>query len=386
MQRNKRTRTITGTAAGLALAAMMLTGCSDDANGTSTTVDEAGLQRAIDRLEAASGVPEFTLDAPAFDMSKVDGKTIFSLPVTSSVPDIVRLSDTTRAIAESYGAKWVEFTNQGAPTDWNAGIDQAISQKVDVIFLSSLPPEAIVPSLQKAKAAGIPVVLGQSTPYDDLSADLKALITNTVNRDFIQGAELEADWVIAETEGKANVVLLTTLEVNSSQPMIDAFTEEFEKNCPDCTMKVTKVLAADWPTKIPSEVVSEIRKNPGLNAVVPMYDAMASYAASGIQQAAATGKVMIGTFNGSPPVLKMLQEADTVMMDAGESYEWAAHAIMDQLGRVLTGAPQIPGGDAQIPLRVFTDDNVDETGTPPVAEKGYGDSFIAGYEALWSGE
>jgi ribose transport system substrate-binding protein len=43
------------------------------------------------------------------------------------------------------------------------------------------------------------------------------------------------------------------------------------------------------------------------------------------------------------------------------------------------------GGDEKLALRLFSDANIHETGTPPDGTKGYGNAFEAGYQSLWGG-
>jgi len=103
----------------------------------------------------------------------------------------------------------------------------------------------------------------------------------------------------------------------------------------------------------------------------------------GIQLAGATGKVRISSFNGPPFVLKMMQDADVVKMDVGENPSQVGYAVVDQIGRILSGQGPIASGDEGIQLRVFTKANVTEAGTPPELGKGYGDSFVQNYMKLW---
>jgi ribose transport system substrate-binding protein len=79
----------------------------------------------------------------------------------------------------------------------------------------------------------------------------------------------------------------------------------------------------------------------------------------------------------------MMQDADVVRMDVGENPAQVGYAVVDQVGRILTGAGPIASGDEGIPLRVFTRTNVNEAGTPAELGKGYGDAYTAGYLKLW---
>ena len=117
----------------------------------------AGVAYAKQQLAASTAVPTFKLKAPAFDMSKIKGKVIFSFPLTSAVPYVVAVDKQAADVVQKYGAKWVEYTNQGTPNEWTAGINQAINTKADVIILGSgiACPDPAGP-IKKAKAAGIP--------------------------------------------------------------------------------------------------------------------------------------------------------------------------------------------------------------------------------------
>jgi hypothetical protein len=51
--------------------------------------------------------------------------------------------------------------------------------------------------------------------------------------------------------------------------------------------------------------------------------------------------------------------------------------------RLVTGVDPIGDGDYGIPLRVFDDSNVDETGDPPGYGVGYGDKWRDGFLKAW---
>jgi hypothetical protein len=57
---------------------------------------------------------------------------------------------------------------------------------------------------------------------------------------------------------------------------------------------------------------------------------------------------------------------------------------MDQAMRLTTGVKPIADGDYGIPLRVFDDSNVDQTGVPPKYGLGYGgDKWRNGFVNAW---
>jgi len=348
---------------------------------------------ATQQINAASALPTFKLVAPSFDMSAIKGKTIFNIPVTSAVPYVVSVDKQAAQVAAKYGAKWVEYTNQGTPTQWTAGINQAIAQHADVIILAQgTAVQLIVPAMQKAKAAGIPVVIthdfqnGQvnTPPPTGPGANVVALTKAFVNVPFWEAARLEADYVIQQTGGKGDDVIFTSPDVPPSNGITAAMQKEFSDHCPACKVKVINVPLSDWGTKIAPETQAALSSDPNVNWITPIYDSMSLFAQQGVTAAGKSGSVHIASYNGTPAVMKLIQDGNIMSMDVGENITWLAYATMDQVGRVLTGAPIVADGNEQTPLRVFTKKNINETGTPPSPNLGYGTAYQTGYDALWT--
>lgn len=365
---------------------LFLSACSATSTASSGSSDDsAGVEHATSQITTASVDPEFTFEGKPFDMSKIAGKTIFNIPNSSAVPFIVSVDEAGQQLAEEYGAKWIEYTNQGTPTEQSAGIDQAISRKADIIVLAQgVNGELIVPALKRAKAAGIPVLISHTYQTGEALPDqLQDLVAAQVTAPFHEAAKLNADWAIKETKGAGDVLIITSSEVPPSDGIVKAMQEEFDEYCSGCKVKVTNVPVADWATKISSTVQSAIQSDPNLDYVLPVYDSMALFVEAGVTAAGKTGQVFTSSYNGTPAVMKILQEGNVMTMDIGENMEWLAYATLDQAGRVLTDTPIIEDGDEQTPLKVFTKDNVDEAGTPPAPSKGYGDAYKTGYEEIW---
>lgn len=385
MSRTSRRHLALATAAVSVTLSLTACGGSDSSSASDAAAASVGVAHATAQIEAASKNPEFTFDGPSFPMSDIKGKHIFNIPNTSAIPYIVAVDKLGQEIAEKYGATWTEYTNQGTPNEWSTGIDQAISQGADVILLSQgNNPELIIPALERAKAAGIPVVVSHTYQNGAGIPDKVAgLIAAQVSAPFNESGRLSADWAIKETKGEGHILLLNSSEVPPSEGIIAAQKDELAQHCPACKVKVVNVPVADWATKIATTVQSEIQADPSLDYVLPVYDSMMIYVESGVKAAGKAGSVFTASFNGTPAVLKLMQDGQVVTMDVGESLSWLASATMDQVGRVLTGAPVVADGDEHTPLKVITRDTVDETGRPPVADKGYGDAYVAGYDALW---
>lgn len=340
---------------------------------------------AREQADKSRALPKFILQADAFDMSEIAGKHIFNIPISSDNPFQAGVDSEAKKVAERYGATWTEYRNEGRPNQWTAGVSQAISQRVDLLMLSGPAVELLAPVLRRAKAAGIKILVTQTYPVGGKAAGAHGrLIDGYRNAPFGQAGRLEVDYAIADSEGKANALIITSNDFSPSRGIVREMRDEFGQHCQRCRVEVANVATTEWSTKIASTVQSAMIKNPRIDYIIPLYDSMSLFAQSGVRASGkSSGEVKIISYNGSPPILKLIQDGNDVAMDVGESTSWLGWANMDQAGRLLTNGPVVSGGDEKTPLRVFDDTNIDEAGTPPSIDKGYGDAHVAGYQKLW---
>lgn len=374
----------------LVATALAVAGCggANEGAGAADVSDadvSAGVAAAQASLDQHAEDPAFTLEAPAFPMKDIAGKTIFTIPTNSENPYNVAVDEESQKVAESYGATWVEYTNQGQPTQWSAGVEQAVSQAADLIILSQgIDPTLIAPSLEKARAAGIPVLLTHTLLRDEpVDPEVADLVDAYTDAPLAQANRLTVDWMTVRTGGDGHALIITSNEVPPAEAEVAAMQDELAAVCPKCTAKVVNVPVTDWATKIQSEVQSALTADPDIDFVLPLYDSMSLYAQAGIVAAGKKGQVEISSVNGTPAVLKIQQDDGVVTMNVGESIPWLAWATMDQAGRLLLGLEPVADGAQQTPLKVITEENIDETGTPPQADLGYGTAYVDGYQALW---
>jgi ribose transport system substrate-binding protein len=355
-----------------------LPACGDGDAGGDAAGGAEGVEEARKRLKRFRQLPRFWPPGPPFDARRaVRGKRIFQIPITSEVPFVTAVEKGMRQAAAEAGAELVVFPNQGRPTQWAQGIRIAISQKADAILLLAQDPKLVAPQIRQARRAGIPVVVLRTTgEREPCTAG-----TTCIPGPFEQAGRLEADFVIVDSGGKGEVVVITSKDAPSTGPLVRGLEDEFAELCPGCKLHFVDVPIPDWATRLRTEVQSALIRYPNANYLIPIYDSMSQFAVPAIVAANRAERVKIATFNGTPFVLKMLQEEDVVAMDVGENLSWIGWASMDQAFRVIAGRKPVKSENT--PLRVFDDSNVDEAGRPPKFDKGYGDAYLDGYRMLW---
>ena len=208
-----------------ALSAAALVGLGVAATATAARTDDGTAN-----IAKYSAVPAFVAPGPAFDASKAKGKTIIDIPVASYLPFVVNIGKSMKAIGKQVGVNVTSLSNQGQPSQWIQGIEQAITQKADLIILNTAPdPRLLGPQLAAARKAGIPLLVTHLHPS---GRKLPANVTAHVPAPFREVGMLLADGAIAATSGKANVLVIGENQFESSRVILSSFAAELKKACP----------------------------------------------------------------------------------------------------------------------------------------------------------
>jgi ribose transport system substrate-binding protein len=381
-----RTRTRRATLAVLAATSLALAACSTGtSNSSSSSGDDADVSAAVtDNVAKYMAQPTFTAPGPAIDISGVKGKSMFLIPLVPN-PFNQSIQETMQQIATRAGMKFTIYPNQGQASQWVQGMNAALTAKPDIIVLSTAPdPRVLQPQLQAAKAAGIPVLVTHF--YDDSSPEPPACegcaagVTALVTAPFNVAGKAAADWIIKDSGGKANTLVIGAGDILPSPATVQVVKQEFADQCPGCKVSEINIPVADWNTKVQGQVQSALTKDPSLTYVYPLYDAMVSGAVPAVQTVGKKGQVKVVSYNGSPYVLKYIQDDNIAAMDVGEDTVGIGYASMDQAFRILLGKPTV---DERTPIRIWDKTNVNEAGTPPETGKGYGSALSDGFLQLW---
>ncbi|MDX6551984.1 MAG: ribose transport system substrate-binding protein [Gaiellales bacterium] len=368
----------------VATPAAMAAGCGGGTAGTTFTgTGSCDLPHVTSQIDAHTGIAGWTYPGDPFDARKAAGKTIFSIQENSTNPFTNTVVAGMKDVADKIGATIVDYPNQGQHTQWIQGIQQAIAQKVDAIVLSggTIGPIYFKEQALAAERAGIPII----TVVDrDLTQTAQPNTAARVGQPYAEAARLDADWIIKQTKCDANVLVLTTNEVIAGDIGSKAAQDEFDRYCGSgCKARFVNVPLSQWSTKIGTTTQTEVSSNHDLNYVFPLYDPMAQFVVPAIQLGGGSSRVKVATYNGTPGILRLIQTGDTVEMIVGENETHLGYAAMDQAMRLITGVAPIADGDYGIPLRVFDDSNVNETGQPPGYGVGYGDQWRDGFLKAW---
>ncbi|WP_106743545.1 sugar ABC transporter substrate-binding protein [Yoonia maritima] len=324
-----------------------------------------------------SEIPVFTPPGEPFDARAcMADKSVFSIPVTMTIPFAVALEDGMARAAAEVGFEYTVWETQGGMDSYIQGVDQAVTQGYDLIDLAGgLNPVWIGPQLMQAKEAGATIT---TTHLYDETQEQADFVDASAKVPFSTVGEIMAAWAFVETDGKPNVLIIGSDDVLPTGPFVESIQSQLSAYCPECEQQYLNVPLAEWGTRIQSGVQSALLANPDINYILPIYDSMSQFVTPALRIAGAD--VPIASFNGTPFVLDMVRDG-IVKMDIGESLGWAGYAAVDAQMRQLCGL-EVPE-DLGIPLMIFDSSNVETAGIPANFDDGYGDAHIEGYRKLW---
>lgn len=359
---------------GTTLAALAVAGFFA-ATAVPARADVAEAKRIV--AEAMKPPAQFAAPGPAFEAGKAAGKTLWYISFSEQSPVMATWSGTMKRLVESYGAKVNVVDGKSNFSEFGRLIEQAVANKADAILLMGIPPEAFAVQVKQAKDAKIPVIVG-SNGVAALPKTDGVVAAATI--DHVAVGKLLGAWMVADSDGKGEAIVVTHDEVMGTKELVDSVSAEAKRLCPACKVGVENLPFARIQTE--GEVTQSLAvRNPRLGYIMPVYDFETLAMIPALDQAGASNRIKLASFNAIPPVMQNLK-AGKVAADVGAPNTWFGFAMADQVMRVLAGAAPAP--DIKVPLRLFTRDNIGDIDLNAGEDKWYGSvDFPGEFRKLW---
>jgi ribose transport system substrate-binding protein len=378
----------------LALCAAVLAGAGPSvAVAADTMTKEEMVAAAQANLDAYKQIPEFVAPGPAFDArALMKDKHIYQVPYSMAIPFVATVVESMVEQAGRVGVKYDVWSADGTTPSWVQGMQAATAAAPDLIDTFANDPQTFVPQVKAAREAGIQVVdshayssaaglrFPESEKYLETPASLNELGVLYARSPYYLAGQLEADAAIAGTKGNTDALFVTAKESSWAEAMEAGVRDEFALYCPDCKLKVVNVPTPQWTTGMQTTIQGEVVANPNLNYIMAAVDFMTPGIVAALEATGRQDQVKISTFNGTPAFIDQVREGK-LDVDIGESLDWAGHTVLDQNMRAIAGLPA--PDDTHAAVRVFDASNAAEAGVPAESNKGFGEAYKPGFDALW---
>jgi len=334
----------------LTVAAAALSACGSSA-------ESAGPPASDEQLDAAEAFVEPYREAPTsigadtpVSQAPSGSKTIAFL--SCNVEVCIKSQEAGIEAAEAIGWEGIAIPFDGTPEDVLEKVRFAIDQGVDGIAVNGVPSATFSAAYEEAEAAGIPIVLGASPDV----AEGPIVVVQDGIPEFETVGEVLGNYIIADSEGTANVLLFEMANFPIGQQIIATAAETIEENCSSCSAEVVTTQVSDIGTNTPGIVVSEVQRAPDVNYVAFADSVMTSGVPAALREAGAADQVRIVGANASAGSLENVRNGTEhgYVQFSVTYFNWQA---VDAFVRHFNGDPQIERW--QMPLRLVTADTVE---------------------------
>ena len=124
-------------------------------------------------------------------------------------PYYVSLKDATEPLMQELGYRYIATDSTQDPAKQLTDIENLISRGVDILFIDAVDPKAIVPGVQAANQADIPVVALVRVPK---GGEWKSL----VYLDHVKHGQISCQYIVDELNGNGNVAELQGIMATNS--------------------------------------------------------------------------------------------------------------------------------------------------------------------------
>ncbi len=199
-----------------------------------------------------------------------------------------------------------------------------------------------------------------------------------VSISFYHSGQLQADYAIAQSGGKAHVLILGDNEFPGEVSRVEGMQKEFSTLCPKCAVTVQDTQVGNLGVKLGQLTQTLLRRSPDITMVLPTYDAQAIYVVPAIKSANFDRKIEVIGSDAVPSNLDWIRKGNIQVADVGEPEVWLGWAALDEVARGMLGMKPV---DEQIPLRLFVAENLKDVSNDE--NELFGGDFVAQYKKLW---
>jgi ribose transport system substrate-binding protein len=270
---------------------------------------------------------------------------------------------------------------QGSVSGRATALTQAIALQPNGIILGSVDAAEQAPLIDQASKAGIKIIAWHSGPAPG-KIEGTPIITN-ITTDPTEVAKAAALYAVADSDGKANVILFTDSIYKIATAKTDAELAAL-KGCEGCTvLSVEDTPLGDVSSRMPQLTTSLLTKNGakwtysiGINDLY--FDFMPpSLQAAGIGGDGYPRNISAG--DGSEAAFNRIRNKDYQIATVAEPLHLHGWQLIDELNRAFAG--EAPSGFSY-PVHLFTADNVGTDG----GDKGLfepSNGYREAYRKIW---
>ncbi len=293
--------------------------------------------------------------------------------VQCGVPICAAIGDGVEEAAAVAGLEFKRVNQGNTPQEIARGWDQVVQDQPAAAISAGVPAALFQPQLEQLAAAGTKVI-GWTMPEEagnGLTINMIGPKENELNGNLL------ADYVTADTGGKADTLMVNAPVYSVLTSMKEGFEERYKRDCPGCGYDSLDIKPTDIGTKVPEKIVSYLQQHPQTNWIVMTFGDPALGVPEAVQAAGLELPKIITTAGGK--VNYQYIEKGEQTADLGSSTDFLGWKAIDAASRAISGQSVAPD-EGQMPTQFLTKETIDfpiDEPWPSVPD------FRQQFEALW---
>jgi ABC-type sugar transport system substrate-binding protein len=274
------------------------------------------------------------------------------------------------------------FDGKANPKTQATAMLDALAWGANVIVAVSLDYRTIQLPLKEAKKAGVPVVaVGQG---GDTPNPLPVLKDGELAWDFAVDVDNRAlgsaiaDWIIKDSDGKANIIVYNDPEFEGVVNQHHGVMDTFAAKCSGCTVVADEFTASTVATTLGQQVVGYLRAHPDVTYVYAPYDPSAFAMAAAIRQAGMGDRIRLVSLLGNEENIALIRKGDVQVATAAFDTRYSGFATVDQIIRYLNKQPLFEPHGENVPYTIL-----DKTNLPEKGNWASSNGYVEKFQALW---
>jgi ribose transport system substrate-binding protein len=241
---------------------------------------------------------------------------------------------------QTMGVKLERIKAGSAANTVAAAFDTVIQKEPAAVIVGSVTMELWSKQLKELQEKEIPVVTTGISGAEEFGVESP----QASNANSERSGDLMAAYVLAEMAGEeSNVVFYETPELSFTTIIAESFQAEFEKLCPECSVRIGKVGVAELGNTAPNTVVSDLQANPDTNVAV----FGSAEIEAGLPTALKSAGIEVETLGSSPgpAELQYLKEGKSTAV-LGFDLPVLTWTLLDQAAREIAGQ-ELTGAESE---------------------------------------
>lgn len=221
---------------------------------------------------------------------------------TLNNPFFVELRRGAEAKARELGVRLIVVDAQDRPSKQISDIEDLIQRKVDLIIINPTDSAAVVPAIEAANRARIPVITV------DRAASGGTVVVHIAS-DNVAGGRMAADFIAQALKGRGKVAMLVGIPGTSAARDRGEGFESQLKKYPGIQLVAKQT--ANFNRAEGMKVMENIlQAHPDINAVFAQNDEMALGAIEAIKAAKKLGQIIVVGFDAIPDAIKAVERGE----------------------------------------------------------------------------